>query len=86
MSEAPAIQYERAPCPTCGKVQEDDAAACQMRRDETGEAWCEGGEPDGEGYIVQPTAASLAALDAWIDANSHAWIVASPTSTEERKV
>lgn len=66
---APAILYSRQPCPKCGAVTEKEAETkCQPVRDFTDEYTCPGGErADAEGFILLPTAESLAALDAWCD-------------------
>ncbi len=66
---APALELERAPCPTCGARSEAEAnGICQPRSDETGEVFCDASETDSEGYFLFPTQAYLVALDAWIDA------------------
>lgn len=65
----PEIVFERAPCPKCGALDEDQAGRlCQPSCDETGEYSCIG-EFDEMGCSVQPTEASLKALDDWIDRN-----------------
>lgn len=67
MSKPPALEYERAPCPTCGATNEDEAAEmCKPSSDQTGEVSC-AGFFDEQGFSVAPTRASLAAFDAWID-------------------
>lgn len=71
MSRAPALQYERAPCPWCGAKTEDEAGTmCKPKSDQTGEVSC-AGDFDAAGFSIAPTAASLAALDAWIDRQDH---------------
>lgn len=64
----PSIVYHRAPCPGCGATTLDEAQKlCRPTTDQTGEVSCPGDEADDAGYILQPTPASLAAMDAWID-------------------
>jgi|JI10StandDraft_1071094.scaffolds.fasta_scaffold151030_9 hypothetical protein len=65
--ECAGIEYETAPCPRCGATSEKMAETkCRPTSDQTGEYECPG-EFDKDGVSVQPTAASLAAMDAWID-------------------
>lgn len=74
---APGLDYERAPCPRCGAITSADAEGkCQPERDYTDEWTCPGSEEDAEGFLLQPTAASIAALDAWCDAEARreGWI------------
>lgn len=69
MSGAPEIKFAPAPCPTCGARTTDEAGPiCRPSSDETGEVFCPGDRTDAQGRILQPTPESLAALDAWIDA------------------
>ena len=67
MSRMPPLKYERAPCPQCGATCEDDAATlCTAGQDVTGEYECSG-EFDKAGWSIQPTDASLKAMDTWIE-------------------
>lgn len=67
MKPQPALAFEPAPCPTCGAVDESQAETlCRPSQDQTGEYSC-AGEFDDAGRAVRPTAASLAALDAWYE-------------------
>lgn len=67
MSKPPSLKYERAPCPACGALTEADAQMmCKPSTDDTGEVSCVG-EFNAQGFSIQPTAASLAAIDRWID-------------------
>lgn len=66
---APRLVYEPLPCPRCGARTADEAGElCRPSFDETGEASCPGDSQLPDGTITQPTAESIAALDAWIDA------------------
>lgn len=72
MSDAnkmPSLDYQRAPCPHCGAVTVEDAGRlCKPHSDETGERFCDASDhEDAEGYLCQPTAASIAAIDAWCE-------------------
>jgi hypothetical protein len=60
----PALVYEPARCPHCGAITTTDAETmCRPINDE-----CQsGGDEDAAGNLTQPTAASVAALDAWIE-------------------
>mgnify|MGYP003392964779 CR=1 FL=1 len=73
--QPPKVEYERAPCPRCGAVDMEDAGdKCRPSQDQTGEYWCSGEFGDGgdnDGYSIKPTAAYIAALDAWIDRTMH---------------
>lgn len=74
---APGLSYERAPCPRCGAVTAAEAEGrCQPTRDHTDEWTCPGDEEDAEGFLMQPTAASIEALDAWVtaEAKREGWI------------
>jgi len=72
VSRMPAEKYERGPCPTCGALTEDEAGdKCTPGSDQTGEYSC-AGQFDGKGLSVVVTAASLKAIDDWIDANLNA--------------
>lgn len=67
MTRAPAIKYERGPCPQCGAETDTQAETmCKQTCDQTGE-WSCAGEFDRNGHSIRPTAASVANLDAWID-------------------
>lgn len=62
----PSYTWAAAPCPDCGALDMDEAnEKCRPTSDETGERYC-GGEFNDAGISVQPTAESLAAIDAWI--------------------
>jgi hypothetical protein len=69
MSQAPAFEMERRPCPRCGATCEDDAGdLCQPSFDETGDACCPADQgQDDEGYFLGPTQAYLDRLDAYIN-------------------
>jgi nitrous oxide reductase accessory protein NosL len=64
----PSLVYGREPCHMCGATTEDDAGdKCEpCHSDQTGEQWC-GTDFDKDGFAIAPTAASLSAMDAWID-------------------
>lgn len=64
----PTLIFEPAPCPRCGARTEIEAAdRCRPQEDWTGEKTCPSEDTDLAGNLLQPTAASLAALDAWYD-------------------
>lgn len=64
---APSLEYRLAPCPGCGARNVEEAATmCRPASDPTGEVYCVA-EFDCKGRSIQPTDASLAALDAWCD-------------------
>jgi hypothetical protein len=67
LGELAGLVYVPTPCPGCGAIDMDDANdKCRPSSDETGEVFCSG-EFDESGISVQPTAESLAEMDAWID-------------------
>ncbi len=75
MSEPmPKIEYAPAPCPGCGaRTFKEAETMCRPTSDETGERSCAGTdcpEPAPNDLLMFPTAASLAALDAWCDRNA----------------
>lgn len=66
----PSPTFERTPCSRCGSANTADAATrCRPSRDESGESTCPATLEDAAGYFLQETPASLAALDAWIEAD-----------------
>lgn len=69
MTGMPPLDWQRAPCPACGATTVKEAETmCKPQRDETGESDCAGSErEDAEGFLLQPTAASIAVIDAWCD-------------------
>ena len=66
---APALLFERAPCPKCGATTAQEAETlCKPIRGVDDEWTCPAGEQeDAEGYLLQPTRESIKALDAWCD-------------------
>ena len=60
----PEMQFEEVPCSKCGAITEKQAeTTCRPRQDITGEYVCPGEFQNGRS--VRPTAAGIAALDAW---------------------
>lgn len=65
MTPMPTPEYECAPCPKCGAATALDAVdLCQQTRGIDDEFHCPGEFSD-NGDAIRPTAAYLAALDAW---------------------
>lgn len=73
MSSAPMpkLQYEHAPCPDCGAWSARDAEnKCKATQGQDGDYHCAATDckEDAAGNFLFPTAASVAALDQWYDA------------------
>jgi hypothetical protein len=68
MSGMPTLVCEPAPCPQCGATTAIEAEIkCTATQNQSGDYECAGNdcEEDATGRFMFPTAASIAALDAW---------------------
>ncbi len=70
--DMPVLVYEHRACHVCGATTNAEASkACVVASDASGASWCAGAarpESGPGGILLFPTAASIVALEAWIDA------------------
>lgn len=70
IEKMPELDYIPSPCPKCGAVNEDEAVTmCKPPQGQTDEYECPGDFDEG-GAAVQPSEASIKALDDWISARA----------------
>ena len=68
----PVVEYEHRACHVChARTNAEASRSCVTASDAMGERWCVGAARDESGpggELMFPTAASIVALEAWIDA------------------